>query len=139
MVGRHDLDGVEVLLFLQQLPEIRIGGNSFEVLRRPLLRVVGFEDFFGHIAAAAYPADAGAPSRILQSLAHAVANAGLVPVDVIRAVLDGVAYGRDLHLRGGDEPQHLSRSLRAATDVSQGDLIAWSDVSRPAQHVPRNQ
>jgi hypothetical protein len=105
VVGGHNPDGVKVLLFLQQFAEIRVGGDALEVLRCTLLRVIGLDDLFRHVPAATDAVDSGSPIGVLQYLAHAVADVVLVPVDVVRAVLDGVAYGGNLYVGSGNHSQ----------------------------------
>ena len=138
VVGRHDLDAVEILLLLQKLPEIRVAGDAPEVLRCPLLRVVGFDDLLRHVPTGADAGDSASPIGVFQDLAHAVADPGLVPIDVVRAVLDGITYRRDLYVRSSDQPQHLAGSLSAAPDVRQSELVAGSGISRATQYVSRN-
>ena len=52
MIGRHDLDGVQVLFFVQQFAEVGVGGARLELLRAPLVGVVGVDDFPAHFPAA---------------------------------------------------------------------------------------
>src|SRR5262245_12285001 len=121
MIGRHDLHAVEILLLLEQLTEVDVAGDAPEVLRAPLLRVVGLDDVLRDVATGANAGVVASPIGIAQRLAYAVAEPGRVPVDVVRRVLDGIADRRDLHLRNRDPPYQLAESLRAAPDVRHRD------------------
>src|SRR5208337_3692199 len=108
--------------------EIRVRRHALEVLRGALLGVIRLDDLFGHVPAGADALDSSAPIGILENLSHAVTDACLVPVNVVCAVLDGIADGRDLNAGRGDQAQHFPRSLSAASDVGEGNLIAGSYI-----------
>src|SRR5215207_3954362 len=138
MVGRHDLHAVEIPLLLEELAEVDVAGDAPELVRSPLPRVVGLDDILRHVATGADAGEFPSPIWIAERLAHAVAQPGLVPVDVVRGVLDGIADRRDLHVRHRDPPQQLADSLSAAPDVRHRDLVAGSDMARTAEHVSRH-
>src|SRR6476620_6237518 len=138
MVGRHDLHAVEILLLLEQLAEIDIAGDAPEVLRAPLLCVVGLDDVLCHVATGPDAGVVASPVGIVEHLSNAVTEPGLVPIDVVRRVLDGIADRRDLHLRHRDPPYQLAQSLRAAPDVRHRDLVARRDVAATTEHVTRH-
>src|SRR5215213_4672789 len=138
MVGRHDLHAVEIPLLLQKLAEVDVAGDASELLRRTLLRVVGLDDILRHIATGPNAGELSSPIGIAERLPHAVAETRLVPVDVVRRVLHGIADGRDLHVRNRDPSQQLADSLSAAPDVRQRDLVARGDMAATTEHVSRH-
>src|SRR5215207_2645023 len=138
MVGRHDLHAVEIPLLLEELAEVDVAGDAPELVRSPLPRVVGLDDILRHVATSADAGEFPSPIWIAERLAHAVTQPGLVPVDVVRGVLDGIADCRDLHVRNGNPPQQLADCLGAAPDERHRDLVAGSDVAGTAEHVPRH-
>jgi hypothetical protein len=50
MIGRHDLDGVQILLGVQQLAEIGIGGTCLEFVRAAFLGVVRIDHVTPNLA-----------------------------------------------------------------------------------------
>ena len=84
------------------------------------------------------PVISRSPIGIAERLPHAVAESVPVPVDVVRAVLDGIADRRDLHVRKRDPPHQLADGLGATSDERERDLVAWSDISGTTEHVSRH-
>src|SRR5688572_23672701 len=138
MVGRRDLHAVEIPLLLEELAEVDVAGDALELLRCPLLRVVGLDDMLCHVATGPDSGVFPSPVGVAERPPYAVAEPGLVPVDVVRGVLDGIADRRDLHVRNGDPPQQLADCLGAAPDERHRDLVAGSDMAAPAEHVSRH-
>src|SRR6478672_4269399 len=124
MIGRHDFHAVEIPLLLEELAEVDVAGDAAELLRPPLLRVVGLDYVLRHVPTGPDPGVLSSPVGIAERLPDAVAQAGLVPVDVVRRVLHGIADGGDLHFGYRDPPQQLANPLRTAPDVRHRDLVA---------------
>ena len=90
MVGRHDLDGVDVLFLVEQLAEIGISGASADALAGTLGTIVGVDDVFGAIPAAGDGGvGAGFPVGLVERAANVVSQPGGGPVAVASASLLG--------------------------------------------------
>src|SRR5215470_20372210 len=64
VIGRSHVNGVQVLLFLQQLTEIHISGAAFVRLRLVARTIIGFDESLGRLA----PANAQAGRKALCEL-----------------------------------------------------------------------
>lgn len=56
VIGRHDLDGVDILFFIEELPEIGIGFTFLVFVFGIVIGVVGLDNGFAAFAAAGYSA-----------------------------------------------------------------------------------
>ena len=118
MIRRHDLDGVQVLFFLQEFPEVGISGAGLEVLRAPLVGVVGVHDLPAHLPASGTAAVVLPPGGVAQVPSDSVPNAVLAPLHVVVAVRVRVAYRDDLYLRLGEQAPEFVESVKAELDTS---------------------
>ena len=138
VVRRHHLDRGHVLLLVQQLAEVGVGGAPLVVVLAPLLRVVGLDDLLADVAAAGHVVEAFSPGRVADEPPDPVPDLVLAPFQVMGPVLLDVADGDDLHVRAGEDAADLPDRLGAEADAGQGDLLAGRDEPRPAQHVSRH-
>ncbi len=130
MIGRHDLDGVQILHLLQEFAKIGKSGTRFEPFRSPLAGVVGIHDFAAHFAPSGTAA-VFSPSWLAQVRPDRVSDVVLSPLHVVVAVGIGVAYRDDLDLRIGEQGAQLPESLGAHADVSQRHLGAGATCAAP--------
>ena len=129
VVRRHDVDGVEVLLLRQQLPEVGVGvaapaGQS---------AVVPVHDLAADLA----PAGAGlrplGPRGVLQERADLVAQLEAEPLDVVLAPAVGVADRGDAQVRPLERGHELPKPLRAAADIGHVDAVAGGTCRGPPE------
>ncbi len=69
VIRRHHLDRGHILLLVEQLAEVRVGGTSLVLLLAALLRVVGLHDLLADIAAAGHVVGAFSPGRVADAVA----------------------------------------------------------------------
>src|ERR1051326_2991513 len=99
MVGRHDLDRVQVLLLFQQLPEIGISGDAAEIVGGALLGIVAVDDVFAALASAGDGAlGSGPPLGLADRAAKRRQQPVLIPVSVAGWMPVGIADADDLNL-----------------------------------------
>src|SRR5262249_19110883 len=51
MIGRHDLYGIDMLFFIEELPEISVGFTFLVFVIRVVIGIIGFDDGFSAVAA----------------------------------------------------------------------------------------
>ena len=148
--GAHD-NGIEVLVLLEQLPEVAVGRAAARLAGTSLKTVVGVDDFLtwfaacnatGHlermgqlqglVGAEPIPATIDA-----QQFANGLAKLMRIPLRVIGAGPVGIADGDALHVGFTQKAQHDAQALRANADKRNIDLVARWNISRAAQHPTR--
>ena len=127
VVGRHDVDGVEVLLLRQHLPEVGVGGDA----RAGRGAVVAVDDLAAHLAPARAGPRALRPGGVLQEGPHLVPQLEAGPLDVVLAPPVGVADRGDAEVGPLQGRHELPEALRAAADEAHVDAVA-------RRHVPRS-
>ena len=132
MIGRHHFYGRYILLFFQQLTEVRVGGASFELRLGALLRVVGFHHLLADIAAARHMVQAFSPRRVVDQPPDYVSELVFFPFQVIDPVLLHIAHCDDLDVRAGEYSADFPYRLGSEADAGQSNLLAGRDNSGPA-------
>ena len=117
MVGRHNFYGIQVLLLLQQFPEIGIGGARLELLRAPLVGVIGVHHCAPDFAAPGTAVVVFSPDGISQVFAYSVPDAVLAPLQVVAAIGVRITDGNDLYLGVGEQIPEFPKPLGAHADV----------------------
>ena len=138
VVRRHHLDRRDVLLLLQQLAEVHVGGAPPSRLVAPLLRVEGVHDLLADVSPARHVVEALAPRGIPDEAPDGVSDLVPAPLEVVDAVSLDVADGDDLDLGAGEHAADLPDGLGAEADAGQRDLVARRDEPRPAEDAPRH-
>jgi len=137
MVRRHHLHRVHVLLLFQQLPEVRISRAPAELLRAPFGRIIGLDEFLGHVPAPGMP---GAPRRQSGFPSASASSARRPSFDQSTYSLLSLTGSHTATTCTSASPAGpaIPATLRAAPDVGHGNLLARRHKTPPAQHPPRH-
>src|SRR5690348_12060513 len=127
VVRRHHLHRGNILLFVKELSEIRIGGTSLELVPSTVLRIVGFHNLLADIAPTRHAIVAFAPGRILNQPPNVIPDLAVAPFEVVSAVFLDVANRHELDVRARENTANLPNRLRTEADAGQSYLLAWRD------------
>ena len=144
VVGSAHDNGVEILLLVQKLAEVRVCGAAVILSRTFLRSVITLDDFLAGFAAGDTTGNAKRVSQLYglvraepipttinaEQIANRLAELVGVPLRISRATLIHVANGNPLHVRLAEEMQHDAQALRTDTDESDVDAIARRNESR---------
>src|SRR5260370_4839842 len=142
MVRGADNDGVEIVLLVEQLAEVIVGGTAAILAGALLGGVIGVHDFLTRFAAGNSAGDSERMSQLnglvgaepvpagvgAEQFADRIAEFMGVPLRVIGAGFIGIADGNALNVGLAQEAKHNAQALGSDADERNVDLVTEGNI-----------